>query len=112
MEVPLMSNANFSTRTNDGQVQHHEENIQEALSCFVSPDGYRLDIIISNQKVLHIYRDDFSETDPLRSKRNHPASSSYYSSDARLVYYDSYNELEEDSSDNVIKVNFGGYSHD
>ena len=107
-----MTKANFSTRTNDGQVHHHQEDIQEALSCFVSPDGYRLDIIISNEKVLHIYRDDFLEENLLESKRNHPASSSYYCSDARLVYYHSYDKPEESSSDNVIKVNFGGNSHD
>ena len=107
-----MPEVTYSTRSNHGQIEYHGNNVQEAFDSFLSVNGYRLDVLLSEDKILHIHRDDFSKENLSESKKNHPAFTSYYSADARIMYYDSYNELEEDSSDNVIKVNFGGYSHD
>lgn len=107
-----MLEATYSTRSNDGQIEYHEYNIEKALVSFLSSNGYRLDILLSEDKILHIHRDDFSKENLPESKKNHPAFTSYYSADARIMYYDSSNESKTSSSDNVIKVNFGGYSHD
>jgi hypothetical protein len=107
-----MSKVTYSTRNNDGDVQHHKENIQEAFASFLSLNGYRLDILLSDQKILHIHRDDFSKETLPESKKNHPAFSSFYTADARLVYYDSSTELETSSFDNVINVKFGEHFHD
>ena len=107
-----MSNVTYSTRSNDGQIEYHEYNIEKALASFLSLNGYRLDILLSEDKILHIHRDDFSKENLPESKKNHPAFTSYYSADARIMYYDSSNESKTSSSNNVIKVNFGEHFHD
>lgn len=102
MEVYLMTNITYYTRSNDGQIHDHFENISSALEYFTSDTGYRLDFIFPDGRVLFIYRSDYWEDVSTKDIKTF-SESNYSLAKAKIMLY---NPNSQDIPDNVIKVNF------
>lgn len=92
MDIPVMSNLQYYTRSNEGVIHDHFDSIQSALKYFLAEDGYRLDIQISKDEILYFYRDTFDH-----------GSLSFQVAKSKILYYK--NDQTTDN-DNVISVNF------
>lgn len=92
----------YGTRSQESQTQDYD-NFEEALEHFLSDDGYRLDIILKDNKSVHFYRSPFGEDIP-EPKFNHPAFNGYHLANAKVTYY---NPQKIDNPSNIIKVQFG-----
>ena len=90
----LFQNIIFGTRSNDGIVIEHS-----SLN-----DGYRIDFIFPDKRILFIYRAEYNEDIP-EEKVNHPAYANYFQSVAKVLLYDPDKSLQP-VPDNVIKVDF------
>lgn len=92
MEVHLMSNLYYYTRSNEGVIHDHFHSIESALEYFLSEDGYRLDIQISKDEIVHFYRDTFKD-EPM----------SFQAADSKILYY---NNNQNSNDSNVVVVDF------
>lgn len=92
MEVFIMPNATYHTRSNGGEVHDHFDSIHSALGYFLAEDGYRLDIQISKDEIIYFYRDTFDQ-----------GSLSFQVAKSKILYYKNY-QTTDDS--NVISVDF------
>jgi hypothetical protein len=92
MEIFIMSNITYCTRSTDGVIHDHFDSIQSALKYFLAEDGYRLDIQMSEDEILYFYRDTFDHR-----------SLSFQVAKSKILYYK--NDQTTDN-DNVILVNF------
>ncbi len=97
----LFQNITFGTRSDDGVTQEHPS-LNDALEAFMAEDGYRLDFLFPDGRVLYIHRAPYGEDIP-EEKINHPAWTNYHQALAKVMLYDpNLNTIP----DNVIKVNF------
>lgn len=96
----IFNNIIFGTRSNDGYVQQHSS-LNDALESFIAQDGYRLDFLFPDGKVLYIHRSDYDE-DTTDDKLNHPAYKNYSLALAKVLLYtpSSTNDLAE-----IIPIN-------
>lgn len=92
----------YGTRSQESETQDYD-NFEQALEHFLSDDGYRLDIILKDNRSVHFYRSPFDE-DLSDSKFNHPAFNGYHLATAKVNYY---NPQKSFDLDNVIQVCFG-----
>jgi len=99
----LFQNIIFGTRSNDGIVIEHSS-LNDALEAFMADDGYRIDFIFPDKRILFIYRAEYNEDIP-EEKVNHPAYANYFQSVAKVLLYDPDKSLQP-VPDNVIKVDF------
>lgn len=87
-----MSNFYYYTRSNEGVIHDHFHSIESALEYFLSEDGYRLDIQISKDEIVHFYRDTFKD-EPM----------SFQAADSKILYY---NNNQNSNNSNVVVVDF------
>lgn len=94
----------FHTRDNNGQVHDHFTDLEEALSYFLSPDGYRLDFSFPDGSVLYIHRAEFGENIP-EEKANHPSWSNYLLANAGVMYHNPHLSSEDiKNKNNVVQL--------
>jgi hypothetical protein len=91
-----MTNITYYTRSNDGQIQDHFENIESALEYFLADDGYRLDIHMNKGNILFLYRDDFKQ-DTMFLYHD------FLVAQSKIVYH---KNNKTTTPSNIIKVNF------
>lgn len=93
----------FATRDQDGLVQQYDD-IISAMNNFLSDDGYRLDFIMEDGRILHIHRSEFDlKVNDNLFGVNHPALQNYFKADAKIVLLD---KNKRDNDANIIKVHF------
>lgn len=81
----LFNNIVFATRSNDGIVQEHPS-LYDALEAFTADDGYRLDFLFPDGRVLYIHRAPYGEDIP-EEKMIHPAWDHYKEAVAKVLLY-------------------------
>jgi hypothetical protein len=96
----------FTTRSNEGQIHDHFNNIESALEYFISDSGYRLDFHFPDGKVLYIHRGEYGDEIP-EEKVNHPAFRNYLQALSKVLLYVPDNLI----TDNVISVDFTKEKH-
>lgn len=94
----------FGTRSNDGVVQEHPS-LNDALETFIAEDGYRLDFLFPDGRILYIHRAEYGE-DISEEKTNHPAYKDYYQAVAKVLLYDPHKTPDLKSPNNVVYVDF------
>jgi hypothetical protein len=82
----LFQNITFGTRSNDGVTQEYPS-LNDALEAFMAEDGYRIDFLFPDGRVLYIYRNEYGEDIP-EEKFNHPAWKNYLQAVSRVMLYD------------------------
>lgn len=92
----------FYTRSNDGQVHDHFEDLSSALEYFISDTGYRIDFIFPDGRILFIHRSEY--WDEISDKDIKTFSETNYSLALAKVML--FNSNPQSNNDNVIKVNF------
>jgi hypothetical protein len=92
----------FATRSNDGVVIEHPS-LNDALEAFMADDGYRLDFLFPDKRVLFIYRSEYNEDIP-EEKLNHPAYKDYHQANAKVMLYDPHKTSDLNSITNVIPL--------
>ena len=95
----------YATRSNDGLTQEHPS-LEQALEFFTAPDGYRIDFIYPDGKVLHIHRAEYGD-DIDSPYSDHPTFSNYHIANAKILFYNPTTKPQENNSDNVLFVEFG-----
>jgi hypothetical protein len=98
----LFNNIIFATRSNDGVVMEHPS-LNDALEAFMADDGYRLDFLFPEGKVLFIHRAEYNEDIP-EEKINHPAYKNYYQANAKVMLYDPHKTSDLNTNTNVIPL--------
>lgn len=93
----------FYTRSNDGQVHDHFEDLASALEYFTSDTGYRIDFYFSDGSILHIHRAEYNE-DISDTHLAHPYLKQYNQAIAKVLFYQA--EQKQKSDNNVIQVDF------
>lgn len=101
----------FATRTNYGQVDDHFDNLEQAISYFLSEDGYRLDFIFPDGRTLYVHRGEYNDDIP-EERINHPAWTNYLLANAGIMYYNPGKNIESSKTTNVISVKFGSNNND
>lgn len=91
----------FATRTNDGVVAEHPS-LNDALESFMSKDGYRLDFIFPDGRVLYIHRAEYGE-DVDSPFSDHPVFNGYNIANAKVLMYDP-NTKSQDVTSNVVPL--------
>ena len=86
-------NIYYTTRSNEGLIHDHFDNIQSALEYFLSEEGYRLDFNFSDGRIIHIHRAEFDDNEKVGP---------YHTALAKVLYFDA-----TQNHDNVIQVLFG-----
>lgn len=76
----------FGTRSNDGVVQEHPS-LNDALESFMAQDGYRIDFIFPDGRVLYIHRAEYGE-DIDSPFNDHPVFNGYNIANAKVLMYD------------------------
>lgn len=86
----------FATRNNEGVISKHKT-VEQAIQAFLSEEGYRLDFLLDDESVLHVFRDEFQEDEgPLPG---------YSKADSKLVAFIPTKKVDS-IVDNVISVDF------
>lgn len=91
----------FATRSNDGVVQEHPS-LNDALESFMSEDGYRIDFIFPDGRVLYIHRSEYGE-DVDSPFTDHPVFSGYNIANAKVLMYNP-NAKPQDVTSNVVPL--------
>jgi hypothetical protein len=92
----------FGTRSLEGVTLEHKT-LEESLEAFMSDDGYRIDFILPDGRILYIHRAEYGDGIP-EEKLNHPAWRNYKQSVSKVLLYDPQNL--HNNNDNVIHVDF------
>jgi hypothetical protein len=92
MEIYIMSDPYYFTRSNEGVIHDHFHSIESALEYFLAEDGYRLDIQISKDQIVHFYRDTFKNE-----------KLSFQVANSKILYY---NNNQTTDNSNVFVVDF------
>jgi hypothetical protein len=103
MESNLLMSITFFTRSNDGQVHDHFEDLSSALEYFISESGYRIDFCMPDGQILFIHRGQYGEDIP-KEKLEHPAWKQYSQAVSKILLYNP--SQVNDASDNVVQVDF------
>lgn len=94
----------YATRSNEGVCQEHPS-LEQALEFFTAPDGYRLDFLYPDGRVLYIHRGDYG--DDIESPfSDHPTFAHYNIANAKVLFYDPNSKIDT-LQDNIIHVKFG-----
>ena len=100
----IFQNIVFATRSNDGVITEHPS-LNNALEAFIAEDGYRLDFLFPDGKVLYIHRSEYGEDVP-QEKINHPAWKDYHIALAKVMLYDPNKTQNTKDLNNVVYLNF------
>ena len=99
----MFQNIIFGTRSNDGVTQEHPS-LTGALEAFIAEDGYRIDFIFPDGRVLYIHRAEYGEDIP-EEKINHPAWKQYFQAIAKIMLYDPNKTTEDLDLNNIVYLN-------
>lgn len=91
----------FATRTNDGVIVEHPS-LNDALEAFMAEDGYRIDFIFPDGRVLYIHRAEYGD-DVDSPFNDHPVFSGYNIANARVLMYDNRTK-SQDTLSNVVPL--------
>ena len=97
----------YATRTNDGVCQEHPS-LEQALEFFTAEDGYRLDFLYPDGRVLYIHRAEYGE-DIDSPFIDHPTFMHYHIANGKVLYYDPNSKHILNEDDNIIRINFGNH---
>ena len=103
MESQILMSITFFTRSNDGQVHDHFEDLSSALEYFISESGYRLDFCMPDGRILFIHRGEYGEDIP-QEKLDHPAWKNYLQAISKVLLYNPSQVIN--TNDNVVHVDF------
>jgi len=101
MEIYLMTTV-FATRSLEGVTLEHKT-LEDSLEAFMASDGYRIDFIFPDGRVLFIHRAEYGDDIP-QEKLDHPAWRNYKQAVSKVLLYDPQNLHAND--DNVTYVDF------
>jgi hypothetical protein len=97
----------YATRSNDGVISQHPS-LEQALEFFLADDGYRLDFIFPDGRVMYIHRAEYGDGIDEESGFDHPTFANYSIALAKVLYYHPNTKTRDnDSDDNVLYVKFG-----
>jgi hypothetical protein len=91
----------FATRSNDGVVQEHPS-LNDALESFISQDGYRLDFLFPDGRILYIHRGEYGE-DVDSPFNDHPVFNGYNIANAKVLMFDP-QTIPQPSTTNVVPL--------
>lgn len=97
----VFQNIVFGTRTNDGYVQEHPS-LNDALEAFMSQDGYRIDFLFPDGRVLYIHRSEYGE-DVDSPFNDHPVFNGYNIANAKVLMFDPQTKPQP-STTNVVQL--------
>jgi hypothetical protein len=97
----IFQNIIFGTRSNDGVTQEHPS-LNDALETFMADDGYRIDFIFPDGKVLYIHRAEYGE-DIDFPYNDHPSFKNYNIANAKVLVYNPQSK-PQDTFTNVIPL--------
>jgi len=97
----LFQNIIFATRSNDGLVQEHSS-LSDALESFVSQDGYRIDFLLPDGRILYIHRSEYGE-DIDFPLTDHPVFNGYNLANAKVLLFDPQTKPQP-STENVVPL--------
>ncbi len=81
----IFQNILFATRSNDGVTQEYPS-LNDALEAFMAEDGYRIDFLLPDGKILYIHRADYNE-DIESPYKDHPMFKGYDIANAKVMLY-------------------------
>jgi hypothetical protein len=91
----------YTTRSNEGQIHDHFNNVESALEYFISDSGYRLDFHFPDGRILYIHRGEYNDDIP-ETKVDHPVFKNHSQALAKVLMYNPDTVV----SDNVIHLDF------
>ena len=91
----------FATRTNDGVIVEHPS-LNDALEAFMAEDGYRIDFIFPDGRVLYIHRAEYGD-DVDSPFNDHPVFNGYNIANAKVLMYDNRTK-SQDTLSNVVSL--------